>query len=137
MNTVALMGRLTADPELKHTPNGIATTSFTIAVDRHTKEKQTDFIRSVAWRQTAELICKYFYKGKMIAVTGSIQVRNYKDRDGNNRTITEEIVDKIDYSGDKSSTPQSASSSDDFEEYEDISDQDLPFGWRTLCQIGY
>ena len=63
MNTVALMGRLTADPELKHTPNGIATTSFTIAVDRHTKEKQTDFIRCVAWRQTSELICKYFYKG--------------------------------------------------------------------------
>lgn len=127
MNTVALMGRLTADPELKHTPNGIATTSFTIAVDRHTKEKQTDFIRCVAWRQTAELICKYFHKGKMIAVTGSIQVRNYKDRDGNNRTITEVLVDKIDFCGDKSSSPQSASSSDDFEEYEDISDQDLPF----------
>ena len=126
LNKVTLMGRLTADPELKHTPNGIATTSFTIAVDRHTKEKQTDFIRCVAWRQTAELICKYFHKGKMIAVTGSIQVRNYKDRDGNNRTIAEVIVDKIDFCGDKRSSSQPASS-DDFEEYEDISDQDLPF----------
>lgn len=64
MNMVALMGRLTADPELKHTPSGIAVISFTVAVNRHTKEKQTDFIRCTAWRQTAEFVCKYFQKGK-------------------------------------------------------------------------
>lgn len=127
MNMVALMGRLTADPELKHTPNGIAVTSFTVAVNRHTKEKQTDFIRCTAWRQTAEFVCKYFQKGKMIAVTGTIQTRNYTDRDGNNRTITEVAANLVDFCGDKDASRQEENDSEQFEEYEDISGQDLPF----------
>lgn len=127
INTVALMGRLTADPELKHTPNEIAVTSFTVAVDRHTKEKQTDFIRCTAWRQTAEVVCKYFQKGKMIAVTGSIQTRNYTDRDGNNRTTTEVIVNQVDFCGGKNTSNKETNDTDQFEEYEDISGQDLPF----------
>lgn len=127
MNMVALMGRLTADPELKHTPSGIAVISFTVAVNRHTKEKQTDFIRCTAWRQTAEFVCKYFQKGKMIAVTGTIQTRNYTDRDGNNRTITEVAANLVDFGGDKDASRQEENDSEQFEEYEDISGQDLPF----------
>lgn len=127
MNMVALMGRLTADPELKHTPSEIAVTSFTVAVNRHTKEKQADFIRCTAWRQTAEIVCKYFQKGKMIAVTGSIQTRNYTDRDGNNRTATEVIVNQVDFCGDKNVSSKETNDPDQFEEYEDISGQDLPF----------
>ena len=127
MNIVALMGRLTADPELKHTPNEIAVTSFTVAVNRYTKEKQADFIRCTAWRHTAEIVCKYFQKGKMIAVTGSIQTRNYTDRDGNNRTATEVIVDHVDFCESKNVSSQETNDPDQFEEYEDISGQDLPF----------
>ena len=91
INTVVLMGRLTADSELKTTPSGISVTSFRIAVDRSYSprdggERQTDFIDIVAWRGTAEFVCKYFGKGQMIAVTGRIQTRNYEDKGGSKRT---------------------------------------------------
>ena len=89
LNVAAIMGRLVADPELRHTPNDIAVTTFTLAVDRSYSragtERQTDFIDVVAWRQTAEFVCKYFSKGRMMAVTGSIQTRNYEDKQGNKR----------------------------------------------------
>ena len=81
LNVIALMGRLVADPELRHTPNGIATCTFRIAVDRNFvragEERKADFIDIVAWRQSAEFVCKYFHKGNMIAVNGSLQTRNY------------------------------------------------------------
>ena len=87
LNQVSLMGRLTADPELRHTPNDVAVTTFTVAVNRsyvkQGAERQADFIDVVAWRNTAEFVCRYFKKGQMIAVTGSIQTRNYQDREGN------------------------------------------------------
>ena len=88
-NLVVLTGRLTADPELKTTPNGISVTSFSVAVSRPYRsgeEAQTDFINIVAWRQRAEFICKYFTKGSMIGIEGSIQTRKYTDKNGNNRT---------------------------------------------------
>lgn len=85
LNVVALMGRLVAEPELRHTPSGVATCTFRIAVDRsYSKdgERKADFIDIVTWRQTAEFVCKYFHKGSMIAVNGSIQTRNYEDKTG-------------------------------------------------------
>ena len=81
LNHIVLMGRLTADPEVKTTTNGLAVTSFTVACDRNVgkdREKQSDFIPCVAWRQTAEFIGKYFSKGSLIAVEGSLQSRNSK-----------------------------------------------------------
>ena len=87
-NLVVLTGRLTADPELKTTPNGTSVTSFSIAVDRRYRsgeERQTDFINIVAWRTSAEFICKYFKKGSLIGIEGSIQTRRYQDKNGNNR----------------------------------------------------
>lgn len=88
-NLVVLTGRLTADPELKTTQSGISVTSFSVAVNRPyrtVEEQQTDFINVVAWRKTAEFIAKYFKKGNMIGIEGSIQTRKYTDKNGNNRT---------------------------------------------------
>lgn len=97
LNTVALMGRLTADPELRYTGSNIPVTGFALAVERDYKsgdgEKQTDFINIVAWRNTAEFVSKWFCKGQLMAVTGSIQTRKYQDRDGNNRTAVEVVAD--------------------------------------------
>ena len=96
LNRVILMGRLTADPELKQTPNGISVTSFSLAVDRNFAgkgtERQTDFINCVAWRQTAEFISRYFGKGRMMAVEGSLQVRNYVDKNENKRQAVEGLL---------------------------------------------
>lgn len=94
-NVVILSGRLTADPELKTTPSGVCVCSFTIAVERRYKQgedRQADFINIVAWRHTAEFICKYFKKGSMIGIEGSIQTRKYQDKEGNNRTAFEVVV---------------------------------------------
>ena len=98
-NIVVLTGRLTAAPELKKTPNGVSVTSFSIAVQRRLKnsngEYETDFINVVAWRQTAEFITKYFTKGSMIGIEGSIQTRQYTDKNGNNRTAFEVVIDNV------------------------------------------
>lgn len=105
LNTAILMGRLTADPELKTTNNGISVVSFCVAVDRRYQkdgEKQTDFLGVTAWRQTAEFICKYFRKGQMIAVQGSIQTRNYEDKNGNKRTAVEIVAENVSFCGSKS-----------------------------------
>ena len=96
LNTAILMGRLTADPEVRQTPNGISVCSFSIAVDRFANgERKADFINCVAWRNSAEFIARYFQKGSMIAVTGSIQTRNYEDKNGNKRTAFEVICDSV------------------------------------------
>lgn len=105
MNVCILMGRLTFDPELKRTPSGVSVTSFTVAVQRNYvakgEERQSDFIDVVAWRNTAEFISKYFRKGQMIAVQGSIQTRSYQDKQGNKRKAVEVLADKADFCGDK------------------------------------
>lgn len=99
LNKVILMGRLTADPELRHTSNGIAVTSFTLAVNRsyakEGTERVTDFIDIVAWRNTAEFVTKYFTKGQLVAVEGSIQTRTYQDKDGNNRKAFEVVASNV------------------------------------------
>lgn len=106
------MGRLTRDPELRRTQNGTAVTSFSVAVDRDFKsresgEKATDFIDVVAWRQTAEFVCQYFTKGRMAVVEGRLQIRDWKDKDGNNRRSAEVVADNI-YFGDSKRDSQSA-----------------------------
>ena len=105
LNRVVLMGRLTADPELKKTTSDLSVLSFTAAVERNysgNKDKQTDFINCVAWRQTAEFISRYFSKGKMIALEGSIQVRNYTNKNDNKRQAVEVLVSQAYFAGDNS-----------------------------------
>ena len=104
LNRIIIMGRLTRDPELRRTQNGTAVTSFTLAVDRgfedgETGETACDFIDCVAWRSTAEFVNNYFTKGRMAIVEGKLQIRPWKDKDGNNRRSAEVIVDTM-YFGD-------------------------------------
>lgn len=107
LNVVALMGRLVADPELRHTPQGVSVTTFTIAVDRsfvrQGEQRQADFIDIVCWRASAEFVCKYFQKGSLIAVNGSIQTRTYQDKNGNNRKAFEIVADNVHFAGSKGS----------------------------------
>ena len=104
LNHIVLMGRLTRDPELRYTQSQVAVTSFRIAVDRDFggrdgADRQTDFIDCVAWRQTGEFVSKYFQKGRMIVVSGRLQMRDWTDRDGNKRTSAEVVCDNV-YFGD-------------------------------------
>lgn len=148
-NKAILIGRLTADPELKQTPSGVYLVNFRIAVDRSFKsqdgQRQADFINIVCWRQRAEFVAKYFHKGDAIGIEGSIQTRSYEDQNGNKRTAVEVVADNVFFVGGKSSnaggatyTPAppampapaapvaySSGSASDFEEVE--TDNDLPF----------
>ena len=114
LNRAILMGRLVADPELRQTPNGVSVVSFRIAVDRNyssrSGDRQTDFIDIVAWRQTAEFVSRYFSKGKMIIVEGSIQTRNYEDKNGNKRTAVEVVADNVQFGESKSASSGGQSS---------------------------
>lgn len=104
MNNITITGRLTADPELRTTPNGTNVTQFSVAVDRAYKsggEKQTDFFRVVAWRSTAEFICRYFGKGRLILITGEMQSRKYTDKGGSERIAWELLADRVEFMGDK------------------------------------
>lgn len=141
LNNVSLMGRLTADPELRRTPNGVSVTTFNIAVERtytpQGQEKQADFIDIVAWRNTAEFVCKYFNKGRLIALNGSIQTRLYEDKEGHKRKAFEVVADNVFFCGDKAPAQASADisreaapafaqgQSDDFAVCDD--NADLPF----------
>lgn len=140
MNSVSLMGRLTADPELKTTQSGLSFCRFTVAADRYSKdgEDKTDFISCVAWRSTAEFICNYFLKGNKIALIGSIQTGSYTDKDGRKVYTTDVNTDKVFFceskkessseSNTKSSKARKARKEEpiDDEVFEEISD-DLPF----------
>ena len=104
LNHITIMGRLTRDPELRRTGSGVAVASFTVAVDRDFGgrdggEKETDFIDCVAWRQTGEFVSKYFTKGRMIVVSGRLQIRSWTDKDGNKRRTAEVVADNV-YFGD-------------------------------------
>ena len=146
LNKTFLMGRLTHDPELKHTTSGTTYVQFSLAVERDFKDKQsgekiTDFIDCVAWTNTAEFICKYFAKGRMMVATGRIQVESYNDKDGNKRRSVKVVVDNA-YFGDSKrdqqndqqngqSSGDSASSAtkiDNFVQIQDtVGDDELPF----------
>lgn len=132
LDLVVLQGRLTTDPELKTTQNGISVTSFSIARDRNyqnTSERQADFIPIVAWRQTAEFICRNFTKGKMIIIEGELQSRKYTDKNGNNRTVLEVIANNVQFAGDKAKTDEGANFGENDEDFTEVNtnDSDLPF----------
>lgn len=105
LNRVILMGRIAQELEMKTTQSGVSVLSFSIAVDRNFvrqgEERQTDFIDCVAWRQQAEFINKYFGKGRMICVEGTLQKRSYDDRSGNKRWVTEVVVDQVSFTGER------------------------------------
>jgi single-strand DNA-binding protein len=107
LNHITIMGRLTRDPELRRTGNGIAVASFTIACERDLKnsngEKETDFIDITAWRNTAEFVEKYFAKGRTAVVSGRLQIRSWTDKDGNKRKTAEVVADNV-YFGDSKQT---------------------------------
>lgn len=142
INSVVLMGRLTYDPELRSTPNGVSVIRFQIACDRQFQnkgeERKADFIDVTAWRQTAEFISRYFRKGSMIALEGSIQTENFTDKDGNKRKSVQVVANNVSFCGSKAESettskasfnqpaPSYASDNSDFEEIAD-DDDDLPF----------
>ncbi len=107
LNRVVIMGRLTADPELRQTANGIATCSFTVACERSFapkgQERQSDFISVVAWRQTAEFVSRYFSKGRMIAIEGALQTRTYDDKRHPEvrHYVTEVVADQVHFTGER------------------------------------
>lgn len=138
LNSVCLMGRLTADPELKSTQLGVSVCNFRIAVDRtyqpKGQEKQTDFINIVTWRGTAEFVSRYFRKGQLVAVQGSIQTGQYTDRDGNKRTTFDVVADNVFFAEKKAESGETKQGAGydhspdiqgDFEEI--ISPDELPF----------
>lgn len=131
LNEAILMGRLTAAPELKATNNGISVTAFSIAIERRYQqqngEKVTDFINCVAWRNTAEFICKYFNKGDMIAVTGEIQTRKYKHKDGSERIAVEVVVDNASFCGGKNNNNTGGAPAQASGNFEPVEDDDIPF----------
>ena len=147
MNQIVIMGRLTRDPELRHTTSGTPVASFSLAVDRGYApkdggERQVDFIDVVAWRSSAEFVSKYFTKGQMAAVTGQLQIRDWTDKDGNKRKSAEVVADNIYFTESKKSREASFSpvevkddynasystpvESSDFAEL-DMDDGELPF----------
>ena len=113
MNKVILIGRLARDPEMRTSPSGVATTSFTIAVQRNYAnaqgDREADFISCVAWRKQAENIAKYCSKGSQVAVEGRIQTRNYDAQDGTKRYVTEVIADNVSFLGGRSTSSESTS----------------------------
>ena len=139
LNKVILIGHLTADPELKQTQTGVSVTSFTIGVTRRYvragEQSQSDFINIVAWRQTAEFICKFFKKGNAICICGSIQTRSYDAQDGTKRYITEVVADEATFVEKKSDRAEdykapafSSEKPDQAPKFDEIAeDGDLPF----------
>lgn len=138
LNVIAIMGRLSRDPELRQTTTGKNVASFTIACSRGRKDANgkdlVDWIPVVAWEHTAEFVCKYFEKGSLIAIDGRLQSRTYKDRDGNNRTAIEIVANNANFAGSKStgggsnSVPAGGSYNEPTVQFDEIEDEgDLPF----------
>ena len=136
MNSINLIGRLTADVELKTTQSGVSVCSFTIAVKRPNVKDTTDFINCVAWRNTAEFISKYFSKGKLIALTGVLTSRSYEDQNGKKRTAFEVVVERAEFCESKADAKNATTTNDvnlndanfDNPSFEEIADgDDLPF----------
>lgn len=105
MNVVILTGRLTVDPELRHTPQGTACTSFNLAVDRASRDDNADFPTIIAWRETAEFANKYMHKGSKIVVRGEIRTRNYDGQDGKSHKVTEVLADRLEFADSKPQGP--------------------------------
>lgn len=129
VNVVVLMGRITSTPELRKTSENVSVTTIRLAVDRNYvkngKERETDFIDVVAWRNTADFICKNFKKGSLIAIKGSIQTRTYKTKDDTTRTVTEVVADDASFTGERLKSDSDTSDSEFRPMPEDAAD--LPF----------
>ena len=127
LNKITVMGRMTKDPELRRTQSGTAVASFTIAVERDYKpeggEKETDFLDVVAWRKTAEFVCRYFAKGRMAVIDGRLQTRKWTDKNGGNRVAVEIIADSVYFGDSKKSVPDGENEPVELE----YDDGDLPF----------
>ena len=137
LNHIDIMGRLTKDPELRHTGTGTAVASFTLAVGRDFKDqsgnRETDFIDVTAWRNTAEFVSRYFTKGRMAVVSGRLQIRSWTDKDGNKRRTAEVVADNI-YFGDSQKVAQSGAEAPtegytpgEFAELPEVDESGLPF----------
>ena len=132
INKVILMGRLTRDPEMRHTNSGTPVTTFSIAIDNgYGDNKRTDFVNCLAWNKTAEFVTKYFTKGKMIIVIGRITTRSWETQDGKRAYATEVVANEVSF-GETKSSPQTAAQppmQDDDEDFtpQDEEDDDLPF----------
>lgn len=132
LNKFIGMGRITAPVELKNTPSGVSVVTFTIAIDRDYKgqngESHTDFLNIVAWRQTAEFISRYFGKGSLICIEGSVQTRSYTTNGGEKRYVTEVVADKVYFTGEKKENAAETKNNAPEPKYEPIDDEaDLPF----------
>lgn len=132
LNKVILIGHLTADPELKQTPSGVSVTTFSIGVTRKFaragEQAQSDFINIVAWRNTAEFICKYFRKSSAICICGSIQTRTWTATDGSKRYATEVVADDATFVEKKNNGTASSYAQPEKPTFEEIAeDEDLPF----------
>ena len=145
LNKVILVGRITADPEMRQTQSGVSVVSFSVACNRpftNGGERKTDFINIVAWRRTAEFVAKYFRKGNAIGIDGRIEMRDYTDRDGNNRRAFEVVAENVFFVESKSAQNADAPatfaapaaqtnvsySSGSVEDFEEVDlDDDLPF----------
>ncbi len=127
LNKITVMGRMTKDPELRRTQSGTAVASFAIAVERDYKpeggEKETDFFDVIAWRKTAEFVCRYFTKGRMAVIDGRLQTRKWTDKNGGNRVAVEIIADSVYFGDSKKSVPDGENEPVELE----YDDGDLPF----------
>jgi len=131
LNRVVLIGRLTKDPELRYSPNGVAVCNFTLAIDRRFKnaqgEKETDFIPCIAFKQLAEHCANYLAKGKLASVDGRMQVRTYNDKEGQKRWVTEVIAEDVHFLSPKDSGSGSTGKASSFGHEVNIADDDIPF----------
>ena len=131
LNKVILGGHLTTNPELKQTSQGVSVTTFSIAVNRRGNKNEVDFINCVAWRQTAEFVCKYFKRGSAICIVGSIQTRSWQDNNGNKRYATEVVAEEAFFVDSKSEGNTDAFSptltTNVAQGRGECSDEDLPF----------
>ena len=131
LNNINLLGRLTADPELRKTQSGVSVANFTLAVDRdfadNAGNRETDFVSCVAWRGTADFVCKYFSKGQLAAVNGRLQSRKWTDKDDNSRTAWEVIANSVYFGGNKKSNEQSDTYAPPEFDNVDEDDGELPF----------
>lgn len=134
MNSINLVGRVAQDLELKKTQSDIPVCTFTLAVNRPKVKDVTDFINCVAWRQSAEYLCKYGIKGSMVALSGTLQARKYEDKEGHKRTAFEVVADSLNLilppkneSITKMSTQTQKPVASENIEFEEVTDEELPF----------
>ena len=140
LNRIILMGRLTRDPELRHTQTGTPVASFSLAVDRDFKDKatgerSTDFIDVVAWRQTAEFVSRYFTKGRMAVVEGRLQIRDWTDKDGGKRRSAEVVADNV-YFGDSKRDGGDSSGYSAAPAYKNAAPSNFNAGGSDFAEIG-